>query len=240
MLQRSDVLGAEAQADPAAARAFLARTAPEDDRPAADPPPVGAALPAGDPLQAADPLHTADPLHSASRISTADEAVIRTLYLEHGGPLLGFALRLTGGDRAWAEDVVQETLLRAWRHPEALDPGRGSVRGWLCTVARNVVIDVGRARRARPPETGDAVLATVPDEGAEAEFDRAVLAWDVADAMAALSPEHRAVLLETYYRGSSVADAAKTLGVPEGTVKSRTYYALRALRVALEERGLVP
>ena len=80
----------------------------------------------------------------------------------------------------------------------------------------------------------------MPDEGAEAEFDRAVLAWDVADAMAALSPEHRAVLLETYYRGSSVADAAKTLGVPEGTVKSRTYYALRALRVALEERGLVP
>nr|WP_202512010.1 sigma-70 family RNA polymerase sigma factor [Streptomyces sp. SID3343] len=179
-------------------------------------------------------------MHSASRISTADEAVIRALYLEHGGPLLGFALRLTGGDRARAEDVVQETLLRAWRHPEALDPARGSVRAWLCTVARNVAIDVGRARKARPPETGDAALATVPDEAAEAEFDRAVLAWDVAEAMAALSPEHRAVLLETYYRGSSVADAAKVLGVPEGTVKSRTYYALRALRVALEERGLVP
>jgi RNA polymerase sigma-70 factor (ECF subfamily) len=216
VVHRSDALGAEAEADPAAARAFIARPVPADDRPAPD------------------------PLHSASRISTADEAVIRALYLEHGGPLLGFALRQTGGDRAWAEDVVQETLLRAWRHPEALDPARGSVRAWLCTVARIVVIDVGGARRAGPTETGDAALAAVPDEAAEAEFDRAVLAWDVAEAMAALSPEHRAVLLETYYRGNSVADAAKVLGVPEGTVKSRTYYALRALRVALEERGLVP
>lgn len=212
---RFDAPAERAQAGPGVARAFLARS-DGDARPAAD------------------------PLHSSSRISTADEAVIRSLYLEHGGPLMGFALRLTNGDRPWAEDVVQETLLRAWRHPDALDPQRGSVRGWLCTVARNVVIDGSRARKARPIETGDAALVTMPDEGAEAEFDRAVLAWDVAEAMAALSPEHRAVLLETYYRGRSVADAAKTLGVPEGTVKSRTYYALRALRVALEERGLVP
>lgn len=177
---------------------------------------------------------------SSGPMPTADEAVIRALYLEHAGPLLGYVLRLTTGDRLWAEDVVQETLLRAWRHPEALDPARGPVRGWLCTVARNLVIDGGRARRSRPPETGDASLLSVPDERAEDEFDRALLSWEVAEALGALTPEHRAVLLETYYRGRSVAEAAKVLGVPEGTVKSRTYYALRALRVALEERGLVP
>ncbi|WP_269453237.1 sigma-70 family RNA polymerase sigma factor [Yinghuangia sp. ASG 101] len=176
----------------------------------------------------------------AAELPTADEAVIRALYLEHAGPLLGYTLRLTSGDRLWAEDVVQETLLRAWRNPDALDPSRGPVRGWLCTVARNLVIDGGRARRARPPETGDAPLLAVADERAEDEFDRALLSWEVAEALGALTPEHRAVLLETYYRGRSVAEAAKVLGVPEGTVKSRTYYALRALRVALEERGLVP
>lgn len=177
---------------------------------------------------------------SSAPLATADEAVIRALYLEHAGPLLGYTLRLTSGDRPWAEDVVQETLLRAWRNPDALDPARGPVRGWLCTVARNLVIDGGRARRARPPETGDAPLLAVADERAEDEFDRALLSWEVAEALGALTPEHRAVLLETYYRGRSVTEAAKVLGVPEGTVKSRTYYALRALRVALEERGLVP
>ncbi|MFC9973793.1 sigma-70 family RNA polymerase sigma factor [Spirillospora sp. NPDC127200] len=162
---------------------------------------------------------------------------MRALYDEHGGPLLGYVLRLIGGDRAQAEDVVQETLLRAWRHPEAL-AGR-PVRPWLFTVARNLVVDAHRARRARPPETGIddqvAMIATGTDE-----IDRALESWTVAEALAELSPQHRAVLVQTYYRGLSVAEAAKALGVPPGTVKSRTYYALRALRLALEERGLAP
>jgi RNA polymerase sigma-70 factor (ECF subfamily) len=168
-------------------------------------------------------------------VSPAEDAAIRTLYEQHAAPLLSYALRLTGGDRGRSEDIVQETLLRAWRHPEALAPERGPVRSWLFTVARNVAVDAHRARRARPQEVGDEALAVVP---AVDEIEQALDSWLVADALATLSPDHRAVLVETYYRGRSVNEAAGVLGVPAGTVKSRTFYALRALRLALEERGV--
>ena len=169
--------------------------------------------------------------------ATTDEALVRTLYEQYAGPLLGFVVHLLGGDRHRAEDIVQETLLRAWRHPEALSADRGDLRPWLFTVARNLVIDSARARRARPPEVGDASLSQLP---AADELDRALEAWEVADALTTLTAAHRAVLAETFYRGRSVSEAAQVLGVPVGTVKSRTYYALRALRLALEERGVTP
>jgi RNA polymerase sigma-70 factor (ECF subfamily) len=168
-------------------------------------------------------------------VSSAEDAALRLLYEQHAAPLLSYSLRLTGGDRGRSEDIVQETLLRAWRHPEALDPDRGPVRSWLFTVARNVAVDAHRARRARPTEVGDEALALIP---AVDEIEQALDTWLVADALATLSPDHRAVLVETYYRGRSVAEAAAVLGVPPGTVKSRTFYALRALRLALEERGV--
>jgi RNA polymerase sigma-70 factor (ECF subfamily) len=169
------------------------------------------------------------------QLGAAEDSALRALFEQHAGPLLCYAVRLTGGDRGRAEDVVQETLLRAWRRPQALDPERGSVRAWLFTVARNVAVDAHRARRSRPAEVGEEALALVPVDDA---VDQALDAWLVADAMATLSPDHRAVLVETYYRGRSVAEAAAVLGVPPGTVKSRTFYALRALKLALEERGV--
>lgn len=170
--------------------------------------------------------------------ATADEELIRALYAEHGGPLFGYILGLVNGDRQRAEDLVQETLLRAWRHPEALDPARGSLRAWLGTVARNLVVDGERARRARPPEVGEEALSTLP--AGESEIDRAMLAWEIMDVLSRLAPHHRDVVLELYYRGRSVAQAAEALGVPPGTVKSRAYYALRQLRLLLEERGITP
>jgi RNA polymerase sigma-70 factor (ECF subfamily) len=171
----------------------------------------------------------------SERPSVADEDLLRVLWDEHGGPLLAYAIRLTDGDRQRAEDIVQETMLRAWRHPESLTSDRGSARPWLCTVARNLAVDAHRARKSRPPEVGADALVLLPVAD---EADRVLEAWIVTDALRSLTPEHREVLIETYYRGKSVAEAAATLGIPPGTVKSRTYYALRALRLALTEQGV--
>src|SRR5579862_444594 len=165
----------------------------------------------------------------------ADEAFVRALYAEHGGALLRYALHLTGGDRQRAEDLVQETIVRAWRHPEAL--ADRPARPWLFAVARNLAVDAYRARQVRPPETGQEAFDTLP---AHDDADRTLESWAVAEALASLRPDHRTVIVETYYRGCSVAEAAATLGIPAGTVKSRTYYALKALKLALQERGLAP
>ncbi|GAA4974700.1 sigma-70 family RNA polymerase sigma factor [Kineococcus glutinatus] len=162
-----------------------------------------------------------------------DGELLRALHDEHAAALRAYATSLTG-DRAAAEDVVQETLLRAWRHPASVDPRRGSPRAWLFTVARNLVIDERRSRRARSE-----ALTDTPPEGRADNHDEAVLqSWVVAEALRQLSDDHRAVLLECYYRGRSVAEAAAILGIPAGTVKSRTHYALLNLRLALQEMGV--
>jgi RNA polymerase sigma-70 factor (ECF subfamily) len=170
-----------------------------------------------------------------ARGDASGEESLRALYDQHAPVLLAYAMRLTEGDRAKAEDIVQETLVRAWRHLDRLDEKDRPVRPWLFTVAQRLAIDAHRARLARPPEVGAAALESVPvlDE-IEHTLNRIV----VVDALDSLSREHRAVIVETYYRGRSVVDAARVLGVPEGTVKSRCYYALRALKLALAERGV--
>jgi RNA polymerase sigma-70 factor, ECF subfamily len=165
----------------------------------------------------------------------SDESLVRELYAEHAAPLLRYALRMTDGDRQRAEDIVQETLFRAWQHPDAI--AERPARPWLFAVARNLAVDAHRARKARPQEVGEGALELVPVPD---EADRVLESWAVADALATLRPEHRRVLLETYYLGRSVAEAAVVLGIPAGTVKSRAFYALRALKLALEERGLAP
>ncbi|MFB7589989.1 sigma-70 family RNA polymerase sigma factor [Streptomyces sp. NPDC056169] len=173
----------------------------------------------------------AGPLWPRGGRGSGDEVLIRSVYEEHGGALLAYATRLTG-DRATAEDVVQETLIRAWRHADALVNGKGSVRGWLLTVARNIITDRYRAKAARPAEVAESP-ATPPVE--EDHADSVVDAMTVLGALDRLTPEHRDVLTELYYRERSVAEAADTLGIPAGTVKSRSHYALKALRETFRE-----
>ncbi|MGW0161086.1 sigma-70 family RNA polymerase sigma factor [Mycobacterium sp. NPDC003323] len=167
-----------------------------------------------------------------------EAAMMRALYDEHAGPLWRYALRLTG-DAARAEDVVQETLVRAWKHPEvSADPER-SARAWLFTVARNIVIDERRSARARH-ETGTSDLEALADDAGPGrdDVDTALDRMLIGTALAGLSRDHRAVIQRAYYQGWNTAQIAAELGIAEGTVKSRLHYAVRALRLNLQEMGV--
>lgn len=160
-----------------------------------------------------------------------EATMLRVLYDEHAGALWRYALKLTG-DAATAEDVVQETLLRAWRHrPD------GSPRAWLYTVARNIVIDERRSARFRR-ETGTADVESVAQPSEPDKVDSALDRLLVGSALAQLSEDHRAVVRRAYYEGWTTSQIAADLGVPEGTVKSRLHYAVRALRLNLQEMGV--
>jgi RNA polymerase sigma factor (sigma-70 family) len=179
---------------------------------------------------------TPDP--GAGLTGAADDVVLAELYRRYRIPLLTFALRLTAGDHHQAEDVVQETMVRAWRQARRLDLTGPSLMPWLATVARRIVIDEDRRRRARPPETGGGMVDNPPV--VDDETDTLLRKVLVIEALQALSAAHREVLNETILRDRTVNEAADILGIPVGTVKSRVYYALKALRVVLAERGVSP
>ena len=165
------------------------------------------------------------------RLRGTDEA-FRAVVEEHA-PAVSAYLRRRVADAGRAEDLTQEVFLRAWRHADRFDASRADLRGWLFAIARNLVIDAHRADGARPRTgAGDDVLAAMPGPD---QIDAALAAWVMSDALRRLSPAHRDVLLCLYYRRWTLAETAEHLGVAVGTVKSRSTYALRALRLVLEE-----
>jgi RNA polymerase sigma-70 factor (ECF subfamily) len=162
-----------------------------------------------------------------------DDSRLVALFDAHGPSVWRYVVHLTG-DPSGADDIVQETLLRAWRSPRILAQEPESTRSWMFTVARNLVIDEVRSARRRH-EIGVAETPEgVRDDGTDALFESLL----IEEALATLDVEHRSVIVHAYYGGCSIAEVARRLGIPEGTVKSRLHYGLRALRLAFQEKGV--
>lgn len=159
-----------------------------------------------------------------------DRTPMERAYDLHAGPLLRFLLGQTRRQRPAAEDLLQETMMRAWRHLDSMPSADGDARKWLFAIARNVAIDAARKRRVRPQEVNLAEASTVRS----ADFADSTLALqDLRTAIRRLAKEQRVVLGELHLNGLSIEETAAKLGIPAGTVKSRAHYGKRILREAL-------
>lgn len=161
-----------------------------------------------------------------------NDKILQEIYDEFSPDLLRYVMRLVNGDRYLAEDIVQETILRCWEK-QPLQGGRG-IRPWLFTVAKNLVIDGYRKRNARPQEM-EITDSTEWISSTDSDEMRSLTSVLILEAFKKLSQAHREVLYETFFMGRSITEASMALGVPVGTIKSRTYYALRALRLKIGE-----
>lgn len=161
---------------------------------------------------------------------------VRSLYAEYGPGLYGFVFRRTG-DAELSREIVQDVMTSVWRSAPRFDPGRGSFRSWIFEIARNAVTDAGRRAAARPRAVTPIVPETAADVGDEVEsLLRTSL---IRTALARLPADHRDVLDLVYFRQLTVTEAAAELRIPEGTVKSRCFYAMKNLRIAFRELGVV-
>lgn len=163
-----------------------------------------------------------------SRAADGDEEAMAAVYDAFAGPVYGFGLRRLGHPEL-AEELVQSVMLRVWQRAARYEPDRGSVRAWVFAIARSTAIDI---HRRQPPGTEQ--LPELPDGGAD-ELDDLIRAEAVRAALDRLSDEHREVLNLAYVRGLRQSEIAERLALPLGTVKSRTFYALRAFRLACDE-----
>lgn len=167
--------------------------------------------------------------------AVADEAGLRAAFLAYGSELLGFARRSLRGGAA-AEDVVQETFARAWRSRHRFDPELGSLRTWLFAIERRALLDVVGRQARQPTEP----LAEGDGTTIEDRVDAALLSWQLATVLERLDDVHRLVITELYFNGRTSREVSSLFGIPEGTVRSRAYYALRTLRGHLEDVGWNP
>ncbi len=174
--------------------------------------------------------------HTALENPALGAGLLDTLMAEHSPAVIAYAERILR-DRHLAEDIAQEAFIRAWPHTERLCSTAGSIRGWLLTVTRNLIIDRSRSSMARNEVVGaDEIFGaggretTFPDHAESVATSMQTLAL-----LHGLSPEHREVVLHLYVFEHSVRETADLIGIPVGTVKSRHHYALNALRSRLAD-----
>jgi RNA polymerase sigma-70 factor, ECF subfamily len=169
------------------------------------------------------------------RIGTGDRSAFELLYQRYARPVFGLALRRLG-DRGRAEDAVQETFASIWRAARSYKPDRGPGAPWLYAVARNAIVDRGRARSETPVETPTEAPETAPGPAERAEAGW--VSWRVHRALEELPERERTVLELAYWSGLSQSEIAEFLHIPLGTVKTRTRSALARLADALEGEEL--
>jgi RNA polymerase sigma-70 factor (ECF subfamily) len=168
------------------------------------------------------------------RVGEGDRDAFEQLYRRYSRPVLGLALRRLG-DRGRAEDAVQETFTSVWRSARSYKPERGPGAPWLYAVARNAISDRGRARVEPPADAPDeASNEPGPSETAE----RGWVSWRVHRALADLPENERSLIELAYWGGLSQSEIADLLGIPLGTVKTRTRSALARLADALDDEDL--
>jgi RNA polymerase sigma-70 factor (ECF subfamily) len=165
-------------------------------------------------------------------VAGGDPATFQALHDAHAAALRGYAMGLTR-DPARADDIVQETLLRAWRSSVG-DGSPAAVRAWLFTVARHLAVDEYRSARHRREVVADVLPEVAVADRTDAVFE----SMEIVAALRGISAEHREVIVKAYYGRLTIGELAADLGIPAGTVKSRLHYGLRALRLALQERGV--
>jgi len=158
-----------------------------------------------------------------------DAHLLRTLHDEHGGALFAYALRLAAGDRQRAEDLVQETFLRAYRGFDRFEPGT-NIRAWLFTILHRARTDAFR-RAGRSPQTTELIgdgPAVAPSQDALATGGE-----EVERALAGLPEVFRAAVILRDVEEMSYHEIARVLEVPIGTVMSRIHRGRALLRAAL-------
>ena len=169
-----------------------------------------------------------------ARVAAGDRgAPLEELYARYERRLYGLGLRLLG-DQGLAEELVQETFVRLWQQARRFDAARGTVSAFLFAIARRIAVDLWRRPSSRPFEPEQAEAAA----GGDDPLDGVLQSLAVRDAMQSLSPPHRQILELFYGQDRKQSEIAELLGLPLGTVKTRSYYALRALKLALQERGI--